>query len=230
MKKHIFIATPAFDGKVNVQYALSLCDTVLQLKENNIEVTLKITTSGSLLVAERNRLLEMFWLSDATHILFIDSDLGFPSKAIIAMLNQEKEFIGGVYPNRPKPNGLEGFMFRPLFNQDGSLVHEKHLLKVESVPAGFMLLSRSALQKMRNYFPELYYAPKDKRANTESTYCLFNTEVYEGEFWGEDYVFCRRAKEAGIDIWVDPLISFDHGGKVGSLCEILTDKPNMEKR
>jgi hypothetical protein len=55
-----------------------------------------------------------------------------------------------------------------------------------------------------------------------SAYCFFDTEVYDGEFWGEDYVFCRRVREAGFDIYVDPLIEFDHAGTVGSLIEILT--------
>lgn len=218
---HIFIGTPAYSGTVDVQYALSLAELICTLRANNIKVTPCIRTSGSLIVAERNRILEQFWMSDATHLLCIDSDLGFPAQAVLEMLKANKEFIAGCYPART--NGL--FLFRPILNDDGALISEKHLLKMESVPAGFMLLSRSCIEKMRNKFPELYYSPKHPEAQTESTYCLFNTEVYDGEFWGEDYVFCRRAKEAGIEIWVDPLIQFNHAGKIGALSDILTDKP-----
>lgn len=218
---HIFIGTPAYSGTVNVPYALSLAELICALTANNIKVTPCIRTSGSLIVAERNRILEQFWMSDATHLLCIDSDLGFPSQAVFEMLKADKEFIAGVYPGR----NTKGFIFRPVLNDAGAIVNENHLLKMESVPAGFMLLSRSCIEKMRNKFPELYYSPKDERCNTESTYCLFNTEVYDGEFWGEDYVFCRRAIEAGIDIWVDPLIQFDHAGTIGALSDILTNKP-----
>lgn len=220
MKPHVFIATPAYDGKVNVPYAIALSETMQLLKEHGIESTTHISTSGSLLVAERNRLLERFWLSEATHILCIDADLGWPAQAVIAMLKANKEFIAGVYPSR----NVHGFTFRPLTNPNGSLINDGHLLKMEAVPAGFMLISRSAVGKMRNAFPELYYSPKDPRANTESTYCLFNTEVIDGEFWGEDYVFCVRALKAGVDIWVDPFIQFNHDGRIGALQEILTDK------
>jgi len=68
----------------------------------------------------------------------------------------------------------------------------------------------------------LYYEPKDPRSNSEKTFCLVNTEVFEGEFWGEDYVFCRRAREAGIEIWIDPYIQFDHDGTIGMFQEVLT--------
>lgn len=217
----LFIATPAYSGTVHVQYALSFAELIVTLLSNKIDVIPWVRKSGSLLVAERNRLLERFWQSDATHILFIDSDLGFPSQAVIEMLKQNKEFIAGCYPARQ----VKSFIFRPETNPDGSLVKENHLIKMQYVPAGFMLLSRSCIKKMRDKFPELYYSPKAKEADSESTYCLFNTEVYDGEFWGEDYVFCRRAKEAGVEIWADPLIQFDHDGNIGALSEILTNVP-----
>ena len=92
-----------------------------------------------------------------------------------------------------------------------------------------MLISRSAVNKLVEKFPNLYYEPKDEGRKQESAYCFFDTEVWEGEFWGEDYVFCRRCREAGIDIWVDPLIQFDHDGTVGMLIQTLTSDPNQAK-
>lgn len=224
-KPHVFIATPAFSGKVNVQYAISLADTKVLLESNGIQVSTRISASGSLLVAERNRLLEAFWQSDATHILCIDSDLGWPPLAVTAMLDADKEIIAGLYPARGKS---KEFIFRPETNKDnGSIVNEKHLLKMEYIPAGFMLIKREAIAKMRDKFPELHYKPKDPASKAESTYCLFNTEVWNGEFWGEDYIFCRNATQAGIDIWVDPFIQFDHDGTIGMFHEVLTQKnPN----
>lgn len=223
-KKHVLIVTPAYSGTVHVQYACSLADTLSLLRAHNIDVTIRIGTGGSLLVAERNRLTEYFWQSEATHMLCIDSDLGWPPEAVLAMLDTNKEFVAGVYPSRKK----HGFVFRPTAKEGEPLTLDNHLIEAEYVPAGFMLISREAIKKMRDKFPELYYAPKDARSETESTYCLFNTEVWNGEFWGEDYVFCRRAREAGVQIWVDPLITFDHAGVVGCLTSILTEKKPEE--
>ena len=50
----------------------------------------------------------------------------------------------------------------------------------------------------------------------------------EGEFWGEDYVFCRRARQAGFKIWIDPSIKLDHAGIVGAFIECLTDNPQLQ--
>lgn len=224
-RAHVLIVTPCYSGKVNVQFALALAETKMMLEVNNIQVSTRLSTTGSLLVAERNRLLEHFWQSDATHVLCIDSDLGWPAMAVLAMLDSDKEFVAGLYPAR---NTTE-FCFRPVLRPDNTIVNDKHLLKMEYIPAGFMLLKRSAIEKMRNYYPELYYSPKDKRNQSESTFCLFNTEVHDGEFWGEDYVFCRRAREAGIDIWIDPFIQFDHDGTIGMFHEAITGK-NLESQ
>lgn len=214
----VMIATPAYSGKVDIPYAVALAYTINLLASHNIQVEPRITSSGSLIVAERNHIVQSFWESDCTHLLCIDADLGWPPEAVLAMLNVKKEFVAGVYPAR---GDVDAFLFRPELNPNGSIVTEDHLLKMQYVPAGFMLIARSVIEKMRNKHPKLYYEPKDKRNNPAPGYCFFNTEVWEGEFWGEDFVFCRKAREAGVDIWVDPLIQFNHAGKIGMLTEIL---------
>jgi hypothetical protein len=228
--KKIMIATPAYGGNVNIQYLLSFTQTVNLLESVGVKTQPLLVSSGSLLVAERNRLTQAFWESDCTHMLCIDADLGWPAEALVAMINFEKEFVAGVYPAR---NGDNQFIFRPIKNEDDSIVRDKdfkHLLKMEYIPAGFMLIARSAIEKMRNKHIDLYYEPKDKRNNPEAGYCFFNTEVWEGEFWGEDFVFCRKAREAGVDIWVDPLIQFNHAGTVGMLAQTLTSSPAEQKQ
>lgn len=230
MERNIMIATPAYSGKVDIPYMLSFASTVGLLTPQGIKITPHIVASGSLLVAERNSIIEVFWESDATHLLCIDSDLGWPAEAVLAMINADKEFIAGVYPARDPLGKEKTFLFRPVTTEEGNIVSEKHLLKMNYIPAGFMLISRSAIQKMRDKFPELKFAPKIAQDyNPHAGYCLFNTEVWEGEFWGEDFVFCRRAREAGVDIWVDPLIQFDHAGTIGMLLDVLSQSPTEHK-
>ena len=224
----LMIATPAYSGNVTIPYALSYAQTAAMLPAHGIGVQPHITLSGSLLVAERNRIVQAFWESDCTHLLCIDADLGWPVQAVLAMLDTKKEFNPGVYPAR---GGSNEFLFRPVTNEQGNIVQDEthpHLLKMNYVPAGFMLIAKSAILKMREKHPDLYYEPKDKTNNPTPGYCFFNTEVYEGEFWGEDFVFCRKAREAGVDIWVDPLIQFDHAGTVGMLAQALTPNPPQQ--
>jgi hypothetical protein len=229
MQQHIFLATPAHNNKVNTEFALSLISLNILLKENGVSISNHLCPSGSLLVAERNRIVEDFYRSEATHLLCVDSDLGFPAEAVLAMLKADKEFIAGVYPARIEDNpSATEYLIRPKLTDESIIIQENHLLGAEYIPAGFMLLSRAAIQKMRDKFPELYYQPRLEERKDQHAYLFFNTEVYEGEFWGEDYVFCRRAREAGIDIWVDPYIQFNHNGKIGMLFEHMKEN-NMIK-
>jgi hypothetical protein len=221
----IFLATPAFDGKVNVQYAISMADTAMALAMSGIKTDFRIHTSGSLLCAERNRLMDSFLKTDCTHILCVDSDLGWPPAAIPAMLSKAVDFVAGCYPTRVDKE----FLFRPCQNEDGSLVvdPQKGLIKMLYIPAGFMLIRREVIEKTMKDHPHLKYTPKSNCM--PSGYALFNTEIFEGEFWGEDYVFCRHVRESGFDIWVDPQIQFDHAGNIGCLAQVLSNEPPKEK-
>lgn len=218
----VFIATPAFDGRVHVQYAIALAETSSLLNSHGIGIQININSSGSLLVAERNRLNKQFLASTCTHMLCIDSDLGWPAHAVKAMLDHDVDFVAGLYPAR----GENIFLFRPVYHEDRSIVRhpENGLLKMNYIPAGFMLIKRHVIERMTAHFSHLYFEPKHQDYKMENGYCLFNTEVVDGEFWGEDYVFSRRVREAGFDIWVDPLIEFDHAGTRGSMLQVLTDK------
>jgi hypothetical protein len=217
----VFICTPAFEGKVYAQYTIALAETFRLLGGHGIESVLRISVSGSLLCAERNRLTEQFMQTDCTHMLCIDSDIGWPPQAVIAMLQRDKDFIAGCYPARTE----KVFLFRPVFNEDNSLKVnvEQGLIRMTHVPAGFMLIKRKVIEKMREKFPELYFEPKHPDNHTSKGHCLFQTMIMDGEFWGEDYVFCQRAIEAGFEIWVDPMIEFDHAGNKGALYQTFTE-------
>jgi len=219
----VFIATPAFDGRVHVQYAVALAETHTLLASHRIDIQVNINSSGSLLVAERNRLNKAFLASDCTHMLCIDSDLGWPAGAVKAMLDHDVDFVAGLYPARGEKNV---FMFRPVYKEDKSIEKtEKNLLKMNYIPAGFMLIKRHVIERTTAHFSHLYFEPKHKDFKHENGYCLYNTEIVDGEFWGEDYVFSRRVREAGFEILVDPLIEFDHAGTRGALIHALSDIP-----
>lgn len=218
----VFIATPAFDGKVDVAYACSLADTRLYLASLAIETIMRIHTSGSLIVRERNDLVKAFLESNCTHMLFVDSDISWNPIDVQRLINFDENFVAALYPARGQE---KCFLFRGVYGENKRMeVSEKKLLEMEYIPAGFMLLKRCVLEKMIQHFPELYYEPKDASLKHTAGHCLFDTEVWDGEFWGEDYVFCRRARQAGFRIWIDPQIALNHAGVTGAFIEALTSE------
>lgn len=211
----IYLATPAFLGKVNIPYANSLAETAILLHDSMIPFQIHVVHAKSLIVLTRNEILQAFLKSDCTHLFCIDSDLGWPAKVVIQFLNRDVDFIGGCYPSRND----KLFRFRPSYQNDGSLVVNKSCLEMEAIPAGFMLIKRHVIEKMIADTPELAYVSKEK--NKPSGHCLFNTAVINGEFWGEDYYFCQIARKSGFKILVDPTIEFNHDGFVGKLNDVL---------
>lgn len=215
----IFIATPAFTGQTHALYTISLAHTATALSHAGHDVVLRIHSSCSLLVMERNSLNDAFLQSDCDYMLCLDSDMGWRHEAVLTMIQHDKDFVVGCYPIRRQP---DKFHFQACENEDGSLVREGDLIKMLYVPAGFMLLKRKVLEKMTEHFKEQSYEPVDPEK--QGIQCaLFNTELYEGKLWGEDYVFCRKAREAGFDIWCDPRFGFNHAGTIGCLAEYLTN-------
>ena len=220
----ILMASPAYDGKVHVPYAISLAMTCRLLSGYGIQNDVRINISGSLLAAERNRLVKTFLESDSTHMLCLDADLGWSAESVKKLIDYDEPFVAGVYPARKE----HCFIFRPVLNEDSSIHQsEKGLLEMEYIPAGFMMIKREVFEAIIAKFPELYFRPKKFDENQEDGHSFFNTEIWEGEFWGEDYYFCRKAREAGYKIWVDPTIQFNHAGMCGSLMNVLTNKKDV---
>ncbi len=220
-KPKIFICTPAFEGKVHVQYAIALADSISLLRSMGVQCETRLTASGSILCAERNRLTEAFLKTDCTHMMCIDSDLGWNPHAMANLFKRDMDFVAGCYPARAG----KVFIFRPILKEDGSVVADpvKQLIQMEYIPAGFMLIKRHVIEKMREDNPDLYFKPKINKPGDGDGYALFLDGLLDGEFWGEDYHFCRIARKSGFEIWVDPMIEFDHAGVRGMLAETLTN-------
>lgn len=221
--KKLMIASPCHHGKCDVKFTLSLIQSLYLLDHSNIQTQILLPSTGSILSKERNDIIEAFWKSDCSHLLCVDSDVSWEPDAPLKFLQYDTDIIGGVYPARRNNDTLPKFMFLPETDYSGRLTQKPNstLLKMIGIPAGFMMISRDCVKKMRDFYPEKKYKGSN---NFEDAFAFFNTEIRDGMMWGEDYIFCKNAIDAGIDIWCDPNIMFEHAGTVGKLSEILTNQ------
>ena len=214
-KTSLFIATPGYQELVTFSYARSLGDTYALVRSLGITLDHVMFSASSLLCKCRNLLIKKFMETDATHMLCIDADLGWPAEAVLGMMRADKDIVVGLYPARGGPGK---FFYRPITKENDAVMIEGNLMRLSHAPAGFMLIKRESIQRMIDKYPERYTKPKDPRnKSNEDMYVFFNTEVHDGEYWGEDYLFCRLATEAGLEIWADLDITFDHAGTVGNV-------------
>ena len=146
---------------------------------------------GCDIVSARTWLVKEAIKKEATHLLFVDSDMFFPSTAIKQLLAHEKEIISVEYNRRKFP--LEK-VTKPLIEGEES---STELYKAGVVGTGFMLLDLSIFTDLA--LPWFNFG-RDK----EGALVL-----------GEDAWFVNTARDAGYDVWIDPTIKVRH---IGEFC------------
>jgi hypothetical protein len=218
MNYSLFIATPSYEGKVTVPYLLSFADTLGYLKDKGIKTSFEIRKSSTLLPTERNILFENFYQSDATHMLCVDADMGWEAADVVSMLLKNKDIICGAYISRHEH---DLYVFQPYSDDPKHMVSSNGLIRIKSIGMGFMLISRTAIQRMRDNLLQYKYEQPSIDLTTKKGYAFCDTEVRNGVHYGEDYTFCYRAELSGNEIWVDPTIKLNHAEKVGTLKDIL---------
>ena len=202
---HLWIATPAYDGKVQTDFAMSLAQTCQLATAFGIRVTVCILRNMAFIDMARNHLARLFLETDATHLLFIDSDLEFEPRAVISLAQAQRPICAGVYPKRQDP---EEFPVRFAYNPDDTLmVDDKGWVLCEGVPTGFLCIERKVIEEMS----------KDARVIKSHidppTPQLFKMFVNDADMYvGEDFSFCHDyVKKYGKYIPVWPDFDFTHG-------------------
>ena len=203
---HVFVATPAYGGCVHAQYVSSLLRVV---QDGRMQVTPRLRSGESLITRARNALVAEF-LSDEryTHLFWIDSDIGFDAAAFFRQVQSPHDVCGGVYP---KKNRDGGFVVELL---PGSVdVTSDMFAPVRYVGTGFMCCSPAAIERLTLAFPERYQTDQPEMRRFEPHFfTLFDTEVCEGRYLSEDYAFCKKCHDAGIDVMADVTSDLTHTG------------------
>jgi hypothetical protein len=163
------------------------------------ELDLKIL-DGTDIVANRNILLDRFMEEERfTHLLFVDSDQGFPDGAILRLLSHKAHFIGVPIKLRKQEVKWNIARLPPydLFMWNG------RALGIGSIGAGMILLSRRCVERMMAAYPDRFLGEDGKQ------HCkLFASDGDRSE----DIGFCNRWTAIGGRVWADPAIEVTHLG------------------
>ena len=204
---HAYVATPAYDGKVDTDYAVSLAESCQLATANEIGVTAAVMGNGAFIDLARNTFVNFFLNeTDCTHLFFIDADLRWEARAFVGLLTSGRPVSAGVYRRREE---IENYPVNYIEAKEGGLdIVEGGWVGCNRVPTGFLCIERRIVEEMAED------AVKWKVSGQPPTPALFYTQILEdGRFMGEDYSWCDdyRAKY-DEPIWVWPDIDFTHGG------------------
>ena len=204
----------------------------------NIRLTLSTLGSDALITRARNTLLHQFITrTDASHLLFVDSDIGFSFSDVQALLNADKPVIGGAYPLKSHywDKNTERFLASGEPPETASLRYvgdcaalysettRPLVAQVSYVGTGFLLLTRATIQRMMTAYPDSRYRRVDAQQSgnvpalsDEQTdaFALFDCmiEPETRTYLSEDYAFCRRWIDIGGTVWLHRSLALSHTG------------------
>lgn len=207
--RKLMVGIPAHDGRVNLKTAFALAKLAAMVRPLGMELMLTQVSGCSIITKARNHIVHDFLKSDATDLLFIDSDVIASEEAILRLvaLSDGKDITAGAYPRR----GADRKFFLDMhFDENGQLEFDDNgLVRVLRIGTGFMLIRRHVLETLVKNHPEWQY---HNNVTDEHESAVFDFAVKNGEYFGEDYLFCDRAREEGFTVFLDPDISLPHIG------------------
>ena len=231
----IFIATPMYGGMATGSYTSSLMQTPTVLSQNRIGMLYAHMMNESLITRARNALTKNFLdIPEATHLMFIDADIGFNPHDIVSMIKQDVDIICGLYPKKEIAWGRvaqavkDGYPPEELKNHTGSfvvnvigdntLIIDKHeIAEIANGGTGFMLIKREVFEsladKVPKYVRDMYHSTEVvKEPEYIKEYFATSIDEEEGRLLSEDYHFCKLARKHGYKVHIAPWVQLSHTG------------------
>jgi len=238
----IFLGAPMYGGQCAGLFCKATNDLSTLCAQYGIELRIYYLFNESLVQRARNYVVDEFIRSDCTHLMFVDSDIGFRPNDVLSLLGiqttypDQYEVMTGPYPKKTiswekvkaaveqgkaeNPFDLNfytgDYVFNPIQGQKEFRLDEP--VEVNEAGTGFMLIPREVLEKYAAAYPELKYKPDHTRSESfdgsHEITAFFDCEIdpTSRRYLSEDYFFCRNARKIGIKIHMCPWMELQHVG------------------
>jgi hypothetical protein len=221
----ILLATPAYGDMFYTPYVSSVIRLQRLLARDKHELIFAAISYADI-VESRNFLLTHWYdKTDASHLLFVDADMGYEARLIADMIMLKKPLVGVVAPKRQVDlNRLAGlvaggesaeraiarshsFLVRPVARAGKPRI-VNGFMEVEGCGAGIMLIERGMVKTMLANLPELNDTGAKKTspiaANLDRLIRAFDPVTVKGARLSEDYSFCHRWRTGcGGEVWAN---------------------------
>ena len=228
----IFLATPAFGGMAGIQFVQSLLALQTACAARGVGLQIELTGGDALITRARSSFATRF-LEDTTHthLMFVDADIAFDPAGLFRLIESGHDVVGGVYPLKrlywdklidavrsgAKDIEAASLGYVVTFAPDASgqvQVDDDGFGAVAAIGTGFMLISRRALERLREAHPELRCRQADTTGPAREVTLFFDTMIDPDtrEHLSEDYAFCRRWRAIGGQVYADFRTRLTHFG------------------
>ncbi|MCK5505543.1 MAG: hypothetical protein KAJ10_10295, partial [Thermodesulfovibrionia bacterium] len=198
----ILFCTPAYGSIVTLAYFNSCLKLQESLLEAGIDHSWLTTGNESLITRARNTSVASFLKTDFEYLMFIDADIEFEPEAVQKLWNMEEKVAVGAYSMKRIDKPVSAW-------KDGKLVKLEELDGITGVDfagTGFMLIHRGVFEDLKPT------SNLHQEGKVGDCWAFFDTGVEDGYYISEDYFFCKRWREHGGKIMLDPSIKLKHHG------------------
>ena len=212
MKKKVVFTTLYLGSKPHPKFISSLEKCLPHIEAIGWKHEIAIEENCPYISAARSKLIRKALDTNPTVVVFLDYDVSWTPKAMVRLLEAEGDVVAGTYRYKDVKERYMGAIEtgkngNPLRrDSDGALL-------AYCVPAGFLKVSVAAINAFAKFHPQLLFGPP-MRPDLD----MFNHGVIDGVWYGEDYAFCKRWKEAGGQIWLLPDLDVDHNKGDATYC------------
>ena len=175
---------------VHSQFAYCLAQLIKTTSEAGIDTYL-FFDSSTILLNQREKLIENAKDIKCDYVLWLDSDMMFPSTTALRLLAHNKDIVACNYMKRSKP--LKTVAYTDLTNWDSWLPLEPKddLIKVEGVGMGCMLMKTEIFNSLQKPYFEFTY-----KGDTQ-------------DWYGEDFMLLTKLRLNEINVYIDTILSMD---------------------
>jgi len=200
-KGKVVFCTPTLT-KLMPEFISSLEASVPVIEAADWEHGMTVEQGNAYISGARATMLRKALNALADVIVFLDYDLSWPPEALLKLIETEGDVVAGTY--RFKKDEEEYMGWLEIVNH-AVQVRDDGALKATHVPAGFLKITRRAVNRFMDGYPELIYGER----------CLPHIDLFNhgamGDRWfGEDYAFSKRWTELDGDIWLVPDLEITH--------------------
>ena len=214
-KRKIIFATPFYMGLCFSPYKSCMTGTTNWLTKQGIEWDVIDLNGDSYVDRAKNTLAAKFMESDGTDLFMIDSDMSWDINGVARMLSYGEDIVAGAFPMK---NAWNVFTGDPIV-ENGMMIGKPlgdgtSLVQARMIAGGFVIIKRNALERFADAYPDnIYIDPAaDPQCPGRIYTAFFECQRHDFQRYGEDAHFSRLCREANIELWMDPNITFGHYG------------------
>lgn len=241
-KRSIMLCVPMYAGQCTGIFTKSVSELTAACVRYGIDLKQFFLFNESLITRARNYCVDEFLRSDCTHLMFIDSDIGFSGESVLTLLalasdESPYDVICGPYPKKciswekviqavnagvadNDANILDQFVGDYVFNPAEGTTEIKIDQPVEVLESGtgFMMIRRKTFEDYQKAYPERWYKPDHVRTEhfdgSREIMAYFDTIIdpKTKRYLSEDYDFCQNVRNMGSKVWLCPWIQLQHAG------------------